>query len=363
MKNLFWIGSRESDVANEEMFIGSITRYGEENNRNTSFCNNSYTNDYYIYIRNTTEDFVRKFDAKFIFANEQNAYKCSKLVFDNTLCINNLATVQSLNNKIFIRNYLKDIVSVPECIIINSQSAKDDHFIKAVFNKKYNDFVIQDPNGAGGLETDFLSRYNFDDNINNYLLITPYIQNGIPINVHTVVSDYEYRVFPPSIQIIHNTFCYVGSDFIKAQRLDDIIKKKILKISKNIAKKIMQLNVRGFFGIDLLITKEKLFFLECNFRYQGSSFLINKALCNMGLPSYYRIQYDAFYNNIKKIPIDIFNMPINYSSFRRTVDNIQKQMPEPIEIKIDGDINDDLLRNGYKYYEVYNQSIIDLFQK
>lgn len=361
MKKIVWVGSRESDIKNEILFSGSITRYGNENELNTSFCNNSLTNDYTTFIRKSTEEYVSKMNAYFIFANEHNAYKCSNEVFSNSLCVNKLPAIESLNNKIFIRNYLRDVVPVPESIVLNSKSVTDYSFVKSVFNNKYSVFVVQDPNGAGGIETTFLTEYE-NRNDNRYLLITPYISNGIPINTHIVVAHDEYRIFPPSIQVIKQNFCYMGSDYIRIKDLEEKQIKQIFEICQKIAKKIMSLGVNGLFGVDLLIAADYIYFLECNFRYQGSSFLLNKALIENDLPSYFKIQYDSFYHSISRLPIDTYNLPIEYSSFRRTEHSEDLILPKPIEIKIDGDINKMHLRSGYKYYEIFNQSITDSIQ-
>ena len=359
MHNIIWVGSRQSDIVNESIFSGSITRYGFDGESNISFCNNTFTSDYTTFVREETDRYALNSNIKFIFANERVVYSCSPRVFANSLCVNSLAAIESLNNKIFIRNYMKDVVNVPESVVLSAQSVKDTEFVKSIFADRYLDYVVQDPNGAGGIETTFLSKFD-NENKYGYLLVTPYIEKSIPINIHIAVSEKEYRIFPPSLQILEGCFCYSGSDFIKAQQIDKTLKIKIFNIAVQIAKKIMKLKVKGIFGIDLLITQENILLLECNFRYQGSSFLINKALFDSKLPSYFMIAYDAFYNNISYLPNDIYNMPVNYSSFKRTEKNNIKCLPQAIEIKNDGDVSSGELRNGYICYELYNQSIIDL---
>ena len=364
MKNIYWVGSRESDVFDDNLFFGSITRFGTDKNNNRSFCNNIFTDDYQIFVRTYTQKLSESNpEVYFIFANEMTAYQCGEAVFKKALCLNRLSVIEALNNKIFVRNYMSKVVNIPECIIINSSSVSDTAFIKSIFNHSFNEFVIQSAYGAGGEETILLSNYEGQHFYEQQVLVTPYIYNSIPINVHIAVSGSEYRIFPPSIQLILDDFKYSGSDYIKYHDLSYIAKKNIINACVTIAKKVCSLGCNGIFGVDLIVKNDMVLFLECNYRYQGSSFLLSKALVENGYPSIFRIQHDAFYNNLHNIPIDIHLMSVNYSSFRRTNSNKSIKLPIPYELKKDGDHLKGKLRNGYIQYEIFQKSIIDLIQK
>lgn len=364
MKKIYWIGSRESDVFDENLFFGSITRFGSDNKRNRSFCNNKFTDDYQNFICSCTNKIINTdYNSYFIFANEMLAYQCGKDVYSKSLCLNKLSAIEALSNKIFVRNYMSKTVNIPECIVINSSSASDVSLVKSVFNNSYEKFVIQLPYGAGGDNTIFLSNYDKNQSCLEHVLITPYIDNNIPINVHIAVSGNDYRVFPPSVQIILNNFEFSGSDYIKYNEINSIIKEKVIKTCNEIAKKVCCLGCRGIFGVDLIVKGNNVFFLECNYRYQGSTFLLNKALKENGYPSFFKIQYDTFYKNLSRIPMDIYTMPIQYSSFRRTNNNNYIKLPHPYYIKKDGKNLFNKLRNGYIQYEIFDMSIIDLIQK
>ena len=42
MNNLYWIGPRQSDIEDiKELFVGSVTIYGENHNGNLSYCSNN----------------------------------------------------------------------------------------------------------------------------------------------------------------------------------------------------------------------------------------------------------------------------------------------------------------------------------
>ena len=364
MKNLYWVGSRESDVLHEKLFCGSITRFGSDNKNNYSFCNNTFTDSYVTFISFCTNEILQKDpDSYFIFSNEMLSYKCGDEVYKRTLCLNKLSVIEALNNKLFARNYMSKVVKIPECIVINSRSVSDISLLKSIFNRNIHEFVVQLPFGAGGEETFLLSEYKNDMYQNQQVLVTPYIYNGISINVHIAVTKQDYRIFPPSMQILINNFVYVGSDYIKYNEINESIKSKVILTCSKIAEQICLLGCNGILGIDLIIKNDEVFFIECNYRYQGSSFLLNKALVENGYSSFFEIQYDSFYGNLKKIPDDIYTMPINFSCFRRLVNNKHIKLPHPLEIKKDGaDINSKM-RNGYIQYEIFNDSIFDLIQK
>lgn len=364
MKNIYWIGSRESDVIDEKLFFGSITKFGTNNKYNRSFCNNTFTDNYKSFICSCTKDIINNDpNSYFIFANEIVAYQCGKEVYSKSLCLNKLSTIEALNNKIFVRNYMSKVISIPECIVINSSSASDVSLIKSIFNISTNKFVIQSPYGSGGIETVLLSKYDNNQSPRQQVMVTPYIDNNIPLNVHIAVSGNDYRVFPPSIQIVLNDFNFSGSDYIKYQELSFDIQRKVIRVCNKIAKRVCDLGCKGIFGVDLLVSDDNVFFLECNYRYQGSTFLLSKSLVENGYPSFFKIQYDSFYKNLDEVPRDIYTMPIKYSSFRRTNSNKYVKLPNPYEVKKDGNDLFSKLRDGYIQYEIFKQSIIDLIQK
>ena len=362
MNNIIWIGARESDIEKEKMFFGSITRYGTNSKSNVAFINNDFTDDYNVFLKKTIENAMEMTkNCKFIFANPENAYKFGRKVYEYSLCLNKQVLFESLNNKIFFRQLISDVVKVPPSIIIETSSNLDYEFIKSIFNNKFDYFVIQSANSAGGENTFLLSK-NTQQDIYNYFcgqtLVTPYFQGAVAVNVHIVLSANDFRIFPPSIQLISNLFHYTGCDFIYFRSLDKTIRDKIISQCSLIAKKLLTLGALGLFGVDILIADKSIYFIECNFRYQGSTFLLNEALCENGLNSVFSIHYDSFYNHNIQLPLDIYDLKINYSSFRRTLDNLTINLPNPLEVRCDGDINKEK-RNGYIQYEIYNKSIYD----
>ena len=367
MMSIFWVGARESDIENEKMFCGSITRYGRDNANNLSFCNNNFTNSYDEFLEKCLQQRIENNDnCKFLFSNEMNAYKFGETLYRHAICLNKLSIVESLNNKMFFRQFFNQIVNVPPAITINICEDTDYCFINSIFNDTYDKYVVQTVNSGGGEGSIMVSKnsnFSLLSKLNSPVLITPYLKNTIPVNVHIAVSKEEIYIFPPSIQLIHNNFSYVGADFIKYAELDKSIKNKILSDCLLLAKKVQFLGAYGVFGVDILIDEDKLYFIECNFRYQGSSFVLNTALLDSKLPSIFQIHYAAFSNELHKIPKEVCEVDVNFSSFRRTISNQDVRLPSPLQLKMDGNNINSKLRNGYMYYELFDKSIYDYIAK
>lgn len=363
--NLYWIGARQWDICNNNMFVGSITRYGKDNGSHYSFCNNEFTNDFNEYINTKIHQIINiDEDAFFMFANEKNAYQFGKDVFEKSICVNPLHIIESMNDKIFTRNFFSDCVNTPNSILINSKSCMNYKFISEIFNKKYSDFVLQEANGAGGLRSYYLSS-NYTPCIPpdiSYVLVTPYFGKKKSINVHILTSDKSYKILPPSVQIILNKFKYSGSDFIAYSNLPDQIKSKVFSCAEKIAQKVISVGAKGIFGVDFLVLKNEVVFLECNFRYQGSSFILNKGLIDAGYPSIFEMRYNAFYDNLTSISDDIYYASIPLSSFRRTKWNENIALHNPVEILAVNN-NEFASTDNYLRYEMFNHSITQNIEK
>lgn len=367
MEKIIWVGARESDVLNESLFCGSITRYGIESEKNISFINNNFTDSYDEFLLKILNKKLQEdSDIHFMFSNQINAYKFGEKVYKSSICVNRLSIVESLNNKMFFRQFTNKIVNTPPSIVMSIPKDIDYNFIKSIFNNNYSEFAVQILNSGGGIGNVLLTK-NYDCSklisLEQPVLITPYMRDALPINVHIAVSHNDVCIFPPSIQIISNVFNYCGSDFIKYSEIEDNKKREIYSECLKIGKKFQSIGATGIFGVDILLYNNQLFFIECNYRYQGSSFVLNRALLENGLPSIFKIQYLSWHNKINDLPIDLHGIKVNYSSFRRSASNLSVKLPAPTEIITDGnDINNNL-RNDYICYELFDKSIYDHFVK
>lgn len=363
--NLYWIGARQYDIYNNNMFAGSITRYGKDYGTHSAFCNNQFTDDFNEYINIMTHQIMSTDNnAFFMFANEKNAYQYGKEIFEKSICVNPLYIIESMNNKIFTRNFFSDCVKTPNSILINAESSINYKFIYEIFGKKYSDFVLQEATGAGGLKNYYLSS-NCTPHIApdiSYVLVTPYFGKKLSVNVHIITDNKSFKILPPSVQIILDKFKYSGSDFIAYSYLPNQIKCKVFLCAEKIAQKVISVGAKGIFGIDFLVLDNDIIFLECNFRYQGSSFILNKGLINAGYPSIFEMHYNSFYNNLSNISDDIYYTAIPLSSFRRTKWNENIALHNPDEILA---INNTEFASSDNYlrYEIFNTSIIQSIEK
>lgn len=361
-EHIYWIGTRRSDIQNEKLFYGSITRYGAlDTDNHFSFCNNNHFSlNYNDYLNETLQCVLAK-DKKclFLFANESKAYCFGEEVHNRSLCRNSLCVTQALNDKLFMRSYLNNVVKTLPSVVVPANVTENFNFVKSIFNNQYSEFVVQNNSGAGGIGTILLVESQKVES-NNSVLITPFYRESIPINVHIVMQQNTYIVLPPSVQIILNHFTYSGADFIKYQELSHLLQNEVINTCKLIAKKLKELNFYGVLGIDLLIIGESVYFLESNFRYQGSSFLLNMALQQKGFPSLFQMQYDAFYTTNLILPKDIYNTEVNYSFIRRNFENQSLKLPTPNIIIKDSINSCDFSEDKYLYHEIFEQSIYDL---
>lgn len=362
--NFYWVGARQSDVESDTLISGSITRFGNDNGFNYSFCNNNFTEDYISFVISCMNNIIKKHpNSFFIFANEQNAYLLPEELFSRCVCLNNLSTLTAVNNKIFLRNYLGQYINTPISMVLNGDCAKDYSFVVKLFNNKYDTFVIQSANGGGGVGTYLINQNTLlHQEFPEYVLISPYIKNALSLNVHFAISNNSYRIFQPSIQIILESFKYSGSDYIQYQLMSESIKRRIVTFSNIVARSLQQLGARGLMGIDIIIQDNNILFLECNMRYQGSTRLLNMALHNSGYPSVFQVHYDCFYKDISYLPETIYNMPVNYSSFRRCQNTQDIKLENPLSVS-DFNTSKFASADGFLQYEIYNYSIISHIEK
>ena len=269
-----------------------------------------------------------------------------------------------MNDKLFARNYIGQNIKTPGSLVLTPSSCTDYQFVKNIFGNEASNFVIQASKGAGGNESYFLSENNTPIIKNKvaHLLVSPYYTNVTSVNTHIILSKNDFRIMPPSIQITLNKFKYSGSDFVAYNNLNKKIKKNIIECAKTIATKVQELSCKGVLGIDLIIDNDDVMFIECNYRYQGSSFVLNKALVENNMPSLFQCQYNAFYKDLSNIPKDIYDLAINYSSFRRTNWNNHINIPYPYKI-IEPNNSTNTSSDEYQQYELYSHSIIQTIEK
>lgn len=366
MINRYWIGARESDIKNEKVFKGSITRYGTNLNQNKTFPKSRQKNEenaYTNFIINELNNILNEdINSSFIFSNANTAYKMPDNILKHCECLNPFSLIVALNDKFFVRQYLSNVCHVPPNIIINGKLLKDLNLINKIFNQKFNRYVVQRPIGGGGRTTFFIDKANDSlINDNDDYLVTPYYEKCIPLNVHCVIYQDDVLILPPSIQLIVNSFKYLGADYFAINTLPFDIKNELYYYSLNICKKFQKLGVRGVLGLDFILVEDELFFLESNLRFQGSSFLLNLGLNNFNI-SLYELYIKSFCNNKSDVHKEIFYEKINLS-FYKVINNMNIEIPlRSISDNYDGYSNDlEISNNAYKYNKIFSESIFSFF--
>ena len=132
MKRYYWVGSRQSDVENEDVFCGSITKYGTKTRTNISFLKSRDTyseKEYLDFLINSIRKIISKDNnAKFVFANSLNAYNLPDDIFTYCECLNSFSKLTALNNKFFVRQFLSDACKTPPFLIKIKTVLLDSYF-------------------------------------------------------------------------------------------------------------------------------------------------------------------------------------------------------------------------------------------
>ena len=196
MSNLYWIGSRESDIKYTNFFKGSICLYGETE---TALCNRaqqridndaaSPERDAFV-LQSIQQTLQRDENAQFYFYDPSWAYDIDGLdaYRDHFVCVNTAEHYALLNNKIAFYRAMQDkIPLVYATVLPYSPHIYAD--CNAAFGKRSGKYILQKPLSNGGNGTYILTRYSAA-RINKQLdeggeyLFSIYYENSIPVNAH-----------------------------------------------------------------------------------------------------------------------------------------------------------------------------------
>lgn len=327
-----WIGKYQSDMAYNDLFCGSFTYYGDNKAGNKAcFSQDDRLFDenlYLTFIEQCIKQTLGKYT--YIFYNQAFAYELIKLLPECKTyirSINSYDLINWLSNKTLVRVWVQNLVSTPPFCILTGAEISNKR-LSSLF-PKHKSFIIQDNLSSGGVGTYLLSKSN--TNVLSVLknsqiyLVSPYISPSYSVNVHILVSANQQMVFQPSIQIIipgQNNFTFRGSDFIGAQDITNDICKRLREISLCISEKLSIMGYRGICGLDFIVSKEEIYFIEINPRFQGSSFLINRTLQEYKLPSLYALNDMVFKSDLDTNLIDkLSKINVTYSYLKLKLQN------------------------------------------
>jgi hypothetical protein len=147
-------------------------------------------------------------------------------------------------------------------------------------------FVVQLPTGSGGSGTFFVSserdlRSLQDEKGHQEVSVSKYI-TGMAPNINAVVLDDEVWVSYPSIQVVGAPQCvgwrsgYCGNDFSATRRLPGAAVQAIYDQTRRIGAWIGEQGFRGMWGVDFAVDGSRVYPLEVNPRFQGSTRLLTE---------------------------------------------------------------------------------------
>lgn len=312
---IVWIGKYQEDIKNFEI-LGSISKYGVEKPLHFVF-DSSEDKSYAEYITEKIAYFKSlDSDIKFYFYDQATAYKAGKhlTICDDTICVNSEFILNWLNNKSIAREWVRNIVKTPQTVVLSNEQIKLD-CLKNLF-WGYRRFVAQSLISSGGHKTFLIDSSHHVKLKPDLYIVSPYYTPSVSVNLTSILYAQNDITFPPSLQIIeedNNCLLYKGSDFVSANIIPQNIYSKLISVHKKIIKQLSFLGYKGICGIDYLVYNDEVYFLEINPRFQGSSFLINKALEKYHL-SLYQLNINAF-NNIEEkssVKKDLCSIQIPY---------------------------------------------------
>lgn len=293
-----------------------------------------------------------------MFYNQASVYGYDKKILKNTICMNNKKLIDLINHKFLMREWLKNYVPILQYKYYSGvEIISQNNLIQDIGDE----LVIQGETSNGGSNTFLLNKENASE-INNTLnssdvySVSKYDRNNIPMNIHCIISKDDIVLFPPSLQLIliNDRISSRGADFIEYGKIKKNIQDRVTDYSLRICKQLQKIGYVGILGIDYIICKSELYFMEINPRFQSSTNILNMALKENNQKSVNELCIRAFKNEDIKIPV----INVNYSKYIFEEDDVRKEvMNEFIEQK-DGFNNKQVIKQGaYKYSHLYHQNI------
>jgi hypothetical protein len=319
----YYIGTRLSDIAvtfdahtTDDFFAGSITCYG--NNKNGNIAYNVISgiqlsdNDSIYGARNDAiyskffANQCRKIaaadpDARFLPYSDYYAAKVPAELRGRIICFHGEEVCRFLNSKFNFKKFIAGRIPQSEFEIMSGKKVLK--LIESGEVPARRQVVIQTEYSAGGEGTVIATReFGVDKTkINpkvNYV-VSEYIENMCSASVHILISANEIAAYPPNIQIMKGP-SFVGSDLFAFSKLDEDVKNECIETGEKFGRLLREKfhNFQGYIGIDIIITKSgrpRVFLVETNARFDGTTGLLN-ILCHMaGIGSVYGHAYEATY--------------------------------------------------------------------
>lgn len=305
-KKLVWVGPRESDTFYSGLdFFKVITYNGSNVGNNVSFTseagvridhNHSKSWDLKSFLKINLQTLLKENDdICFLFYNTLQAFSLGEEVVAHTLGVNPPELLRYMRSKANMRRFAQKYIPVVPFVEFCG-----DHLPETMFDIGEKDsFILQEIISSAGYGTQQLTRkecadYIADRSSEDSYLLSPYLKYAAPINVHVIIFEDKCIVFPPSFQLIQRNgarFSYIGGDF--HANLPEKTFQLIRQRSDSLAEGLRAIGYRGVCGFDYMLTKDELYFIELNPRFQASSFLLNRLLLQNGYPTLHQLNLSA----------------------------------------------------------------------
>lgn len=355
-KKTIWIGPRESDTYYSNIsFFMSVTYNGDSATNKHAFTNqiNTRINQYNTnmwnlsqFLREELLPYIGTPDVQFMFYNPLQSYMLGKQYLSQSICCSPRHAIEIIRHKGKMRNIASEYINVVPFVHFSGNI-----FPQTVFNEKTDGaYILQKVISSGGYETrkmslDECNKYVSKNSSEEEYILSPYLSNAVPINVHMVIFDDDCIIFPPSLQILqesHRHFIYIGADF--HTNFSSAVYTEIIDSSQKIADCMRNMGYRGVCGIDYMLTQNKVLFLEVNTRFQSSTFLLNRLLLKKQMPSVHELNIMAFEH--KKCPIDSFTKFEHPQSFFTVMGNRIPNWYSDDDDKLP-EVIDTIIRDGF----------------
>lgn len=241
-------------------------------------------------------------DAKFMFYSQQCFIYSPLMAFHNNfVCVNNENIVRLCNHKYSARENFKSFANVLKYKQFYKYEIKP-VVLESAFDKKFKRWVIQEPVGFLGMGTFLMDNKNYIRQRLNFVDSFPYqvcgyVEDNIPVNVHFLITSNEIVIFDASVQKLKLTtkIYYEGWSFEEFEAFSENFKQKVYEEAKRVTKGLKDKGYVGIGGVDFVVEKNNVWFMEVNPSFQISSEGLDKRLQQQGFPSLFKLNYMSFY--------------------------------------------------------------------
>lgn len=307
---LCWVSPRESDAEyTSGLFDSTISLFGSGKSGNVSYNTSAWRQEDHnditaeqIRFNSAAEmDAVREDPGvRFMAYNPYYLYEACDEVVKRAVCLNDRNLLAMLEDKLSFRRFARQHVDVPPMELVRCDDCSL-HALNRRFGMVDGSYVVQKRVSSGGAGTAVLGRgvsalpdgFRSDDS----LLVSPYYEANVPVNVHAVIFNDGELVFPPSVQLVvpsSGKLVYRGCDYPAYRSLPSAVDGILVDGMRRLCEALRGMGYRGVIGFDAIVTDGGVLFLECNPRFQASSHALNRSLMEEGLPSLQELNLTAF---------------------------------------------------------------------